>query len=142
MESEPTRRLLGPLSAPCLRLMRPSNGMPKRTIRASGREARQWMNRGSTGIKQLLEIVLRQQRHRRQGAARPLHSMLAGEDLHVPDGLAANAKCLLEHLDNHPPRLFAGRLVVEFHDDPVLAGILWTRPPDRGRDHLARHLAR
>src|SRR6266571_114512 len=53
MESEARRRSRGPWSAPRRRLTVPSKGMPKRTSRASGREARQAMKRGSAGINPL-----------------------------------------------------------------------------------------
>src|SRR5213594_2693026 len=53
MESEAMRRSRGPWAAPRRRLTVPSKGMPKRTTRASGREARQAMKRGSAGINPL-----------------------------------------------------------------------------------------
>ncbi len=49
MESEARRRSAGPSFAPVLRFTLPSKGMPKRMIRASGREARQAMKRGLAG---------------------------------------------------------------------------------------------
>src|SRR5713101_4961325 len=108
MESEAIRRSRGPRSAPRLRLTEPSKGMPKRTIRASGREARQAMKRGNATINGdsraglLHDVVVGQERHGGQRAARALDPMLGAEDPEIADALATDPEGLLQHVDDHP----------------------------------------
>src|SRR3990172_5721570 len=66
------------------------------------------------------QIPLGEQRDGGQGAARPLHRVLDGEDLQLPDRLAPDLEGLLEHGADGALGLVAGGDVVELHDDPRL----------------------
>src|SRR5712692_11305827 len=101
MESEASRRSRGPPSAPFRRLTRPSKGTPKTTIRAFSSGRSQAMKRGETGRMAsgrdrprsvLDEVLFAQERDGRQRAANALDGVLGGEDAHLVDRLAADAK--------------------------------------------------